>query len=164
MGRSLPLWVGLLLVVNGSGGVAAEVGSFSFQRAGVVAKPNCPSCHAWLDNVEKPRPLVAPHNLLTLAHGRGRLWCLDCHATDAREKLRAGGVVLVDWEEADRGCAVCHGRQVTAWQAGIHGKRVGSWRGPRVVLRCAQCHDPHQPAPTSWLPDPPPPRVRQGAP
>ncbi|MBF0152600.1 MAG: hypothetical protein HQL64_02535 [Magnetococcales bacterium] len=143
---------------------SGEEGASSFSRLGSVARPDCPSCHAWLDTLPRPRPLTAPHNLMTLSHGKGRVWCLDCHAADAREKLRAGGDTLVDWTEADRSCALCHGRNVDKWQAGIHGKRVGSWRGARTILRCRECHDAHQPAIPPWVPDPPPPRARRGVP
>jgi hypothetical protein len=49
-------------------------------------------------------------------------------------------------DHAYRLCAECHSPQVTAWAAGAHGKRLDGWRGRRVVMGCAECHDPHRPS------------------
>ncbi|MBF0177804.1 MAG: hypothetical protein HQL63_13300 [Magnetococcales bacterium] len=163
MKRLLWTWLALLVVSGWTFIAVGEGVPPPFARVGPVAKPNCAACHAWLESVSKPRPLLAPHNALVLSHGKGTLWCLDCHVSDGREKLRAGGESEVTWNEEDRLCALCHGRNVGKWQAGVHGKRVGSWQGtPRAILRCRVCHDAHQPASRPWLPDPPPPRKRQG--
>ncbi|MBF0135859.1 MAG: hypothetical protein H7833_12625 [Magnetococcus sp. DMHC-1] len=162
VGRSCLSRMVVLVTLGWTGVVAGEENPPPFIRSGPVAKPNCVSCHAWLDTVTRPRPLTAPHNLMPFAHGKGELWCLDCHASEAREKLRAGGETLVEWDAADRSCALCHGRHVAKWQVGVHGKRIGSWFGPRTILRCQTCHDAHQPAWQPVVPDPPPPRFREG--
>jgi hypothetical protein len=49
-------------------------------------------------------------------------------------------------DESYRLCADCHFAQVDAWAHGAHGKRLDGWQGRRVVMGCADCHDPHQPA------------------
>jgi hypothetical protein len=49
-------------------------------------------------------------------------------------------------DENYRLCADCHFAQVDAWAHGAHGKRLDGWQGRRVVMGCADCHDPHQPA------------------
>jgi hypothetical protein len=43
----------------------------------------------------------------------------------------------------------------------VHGKRLDGWQGRRVLMACADCHDPHDPAVRSRIPFPPP-RVRRG--
>ena len=47
---------------------------------------------------------------------------------------------------------VCHFTETDAWAAGGHGKRLDGWRGRRVVMGCADCHDPHDPAPRPRTP------------
>jgi hypothetical protein len=42
-------------------------------------------------------------------------------------------------------CAQCHFSQAAAWAGGGHGKRLDGWQGRRVVMGCADCHDPHKP-------------------
>jgi hypothetical protein len=49
-------------------------------------------------------------------------------------------------DESYQLCAECHFREVEAWAAGAHGKRLDGWQGRRVVMACADCHDPHGPA------------------
>jgi hypothetical protein len=61
-----------------------------------------------------------------------------------RLRLEAGGTASRD--HAYRLCAQCHFRQVESWAYGAHGKRLVGWRGRRVVMGCADCHDPHRPA------------------
>jgi hypothetical protein len=42
------------------------------------------------------------------------------------------------------------------WRAGVHGKRVGNWWGPKEYLSCVACHDPHSPLFKPLEPKPPP--------
>ena len=73
--------------------------------------------------------------------------CSTCHAADNVELLplkEAVGVPRLD--QAYRLCAQCHFQQVDAWAGGAHGKRLDGWEGRRVVMGCADCHDPHKPA------------------
>lgn len=78
--------------------------------------------------------------------------CLTCHAAEdvGRLRLEAGGTASID--HAYRLCAQCHFRQVESWASGAHGKRLVGWRGRRVVMTCADCHDPHRPATQRRMP------------
>ncbi|MBF0625297.1 MAG: hypothetical protein HQL82_10895 [Magnetococcales bacterium] len=147
--------VGLLWMLLPTVAAAAE-----FQLDGPAPQPRCAPCHAWLDADPRPRPLAAPHDSLKVTHGGEGLWCLDCHVQDQQESLRGGRGAVFGWDAAHRSCALCHGATVTAWQVGIHGKRVGNWRGPRTIQACRSCHDAHQPAFRPVPPDPAPPRSR----
>jgi len=42
--------------------------------------------------------------------------------------------------------------QAEAWAGGGHGKRLDGWEGRRVVMACADCHDPHNPAVQTRIP------------
>jgi formate-dependent nitrite reductase cytochrome c552 subunit len=57
--------------------------------------------------------------------------CSTCHAAD--------NVELLPLKQGD------HFQQVEAWAGGGHGKRLDGWAGRRVVMGCADCHDPHKP-------------------
>ena len=78
--------------------------------------------------------------------------CLTCHAPVdvGRLVLEGGGTVGLD--HAYRLCAQCHFPQVESWSNGAHGKRLVGWRGRRVVMTCADCHDPHRPAAEQRMP------------
>jgi hypothetical protein len=120
----------------------------------------CSMCHSAMPANPERRELMAPHQI-KLDHGDGRIWCLNCHAPESRDELAtlAGG--RVSFDEADQVCAQCHATVHEDWTFGVHGKRVGTWQGPREIYSCAHCHDPHSPALRPRAPEPPPP-VRAG--
>ena len=72
--------------------------------------------------------------------------CSTCHAPDNVEFLAVKGGDRVTLDNAYRLCAQCHFSQAEAWAGGAHGKRLDGWQGRRVVMGCADCHDPHKPA------------------
>lgn len=78
--------------------------------------------------------------------------CLTCHAADdpGRLVLERGDTVSID--HPYELCAQCHFSQVESWAKGAHGKRLVGWRGRRVVMGCADCHDPHDPAAKQRIP------------
>jgi hypothetical protein len=78
--------------------------------------------------------------------------CATCHAPDNVEllALRSGDRATLD--HTYRLCAQCHFAQADAWAGGAHGKRLDGWQGRRVVMGCADCHDPHRPALTPRIP------------
>jgi hypothetical protein len=71
--------------------------------------------------------------------------CVGCHAPRDVSRLVLQSGETVPLGDAYRVCAQCHASQVEAWAGGAHGKRLGGWQGERVVLGCADCHDPHRP-------------------
>ena len=113
----------------------------------------CSDCHE--DQLADPeRRELDEHEYIELAHGD--LWCLDCHQSDQRDLLHLSDASPVRMEESWRLCTRCHARRIPDWRAGVHGKRTGSWWGPKEYRTCVACHDPHSPLFKPLEPKPPP--------
>ena len=85
-----------------------------------------------------------------------------CHVAGDPERLTLVGTDPVPLNQAYRLCAQCQFIQVEAWARGAHGKRLDTWRGPRVVMSCTDCHNPHAPGIPSRIPFPGPRIPRTG--
>jgi hypothetical protein len=138
-------------------------------RKGTEALPlwPCIMCH----DLRKPDPTVrtfktlpppdgAPH-AGRLRHGKGRMWCVDCHFLTDRQWLRTLDNQKLDFDDAPKQCGQCHSARYRDWVFGGHGKRVAGWSGERQLYSCVHCHDPHIPVLPARTPSPPPP-VRAG--
>lgn len=130
-----------------------------------VAAPNlsedfypCTNCHAEMPPDLRRRALRDEHDNISLQHAAGQFWCLDCHHPENRDLLRLTSGESLPFTESHRLCGQCHGRQLLAWHAGLHGKRTGHWNGDKVSLLCTHCHDPHTPKFKALQPMPPPER------
>ena len=119
----------------------------------------CSECHFEDDEVDEEPREVDFHDTVEFNHASESRWCLDCHATQNRDMLHLADGRLIPFEESYRLCGQCHAQQRRDWQAGDHGRRVGSWSGQKQYLLCAHCHDPHSPAFKPMAPLPPP--IRQ---
>lgn len=116
--------------------------------------PNgCATCHDGkavpLPKDKKPR-LIAMHKDIVedstqLKHGRGAIWCLDCHSAKNRNKLIDRQGNEISFNQPQRLCGTCHGEVYIDWRAGIHGKRIGAWAtgGKKRWWVCTECHNPH---------------------
>ena len=107
----------------------------------------CTSCHAGAAvTMAAQRVKDAHQNIRPVHPHRVGVACGTCHAPENVEQLvlRRGARVTMD--ESYRLCAECHVKQADAWAGGGHGKRLDGWEGRRVVMTCADCHDPHDPA------------------
>jgi Zn finger protein HypA/HybF involved in hydrogenase expression len=84
-------------------------------------------------------------NALNLQHGRGGIWCLDCHHPTKRNKLFDNFGRLIDFNQPQKLCGKCHGPVYRDWREGIHGKRIGEWasNGKKRWFVCTECHNPH---------------------
>jgi len=125
------------------------------RSAKLVLLPMCgTACHngvipPTLPKDKKPKPIPTMEGLLpdakNLQHGRGRIWCLDCHHTTQRNKLvdNFGDPVSIDQPQLL--CGKCHGDKMRDWRDGIHGKRIGEWAstGKKRWFVCTECHNPH---------------------
>lgn len=113
----------------------------------------CKTCHDGkivpYPKNKKPR-LLGMHqdiveNSLNLMHGRGAMWCLDCHSATNRNKLVDRHGNEISFNQPQKLCGTCHGENYIDWRAGIHGKRIGSWAkgGKKRWWVCTECHNPH---------------------
>ena len=121
---------------------------------GVTQDP-CASCHTSqgvVDGREGDDARGVHQNIQPVHPAVTGARCLTCHSPDdpARLALERGGDVGLD--HAYELCAQCHFTQVESWAKGAHGKRLVGWRGRRVVMGCADCHDPHDPAAKQRIP------------
>lgn len=120
----------------------------------------CRACHGpekdFPVNVRRKEDLLM-HANIRLNHGGIRLWCLDCHHPDNRNYLLPlSDGQDIPFERSFLLCGKCHGTIYRDWRHGIHGKRTGSWNGPKNYYMCVTCHDPHNPKFKPMSPMPPP--------
>lgn len=107
----------------------------------------CTSCHLGLRVVMAERVADAHQNIRPVHPRATGGVCRTCHAAENVERLRMSeGGDQPSLDHAYRLCAECHFQQVEDWAGGAHGKRLDGWQGPRTVMGCAECHDPHSPA------------------
>jgi hypothetical protein len=102
-----------------------------------------------LPNTKKPHPIPTMQamvpDLQNLQHGRGKIWCMDCHHATKRNKLVDNFGDPVSFDEPQWLCGKCHGDKFRDWSDGIHGKRIGEWAstGKKRWFTCTECHNPH---------------------
>jgi hypothetical protein len=97
-----------------------------------------------------PRQLVVMHQNIVLdstrlPHGRGSIWCLDCHHPTKRNMLIDHRDNPISFDQPQKLCGKCHGDVYRDWRDGIHGKRIGEWAstGTKRWFVCTECHNPH---------------------
>jgi len=105
----------------------------------------CSQCHKFIPPNPQPRKLEAAPHPAALNHGKGRLWCLNCHLVDDRDFLHTIRGEKVDFDQAYIVCGQCHSNRQKDWYLGGHGKRESNWKGERTIYSCTHCHDPHSP-------------------
>ncbi len=99
------------------------------------------------DNKPVPIPTMVAMlpELQNFSHGRGAIWCLDCHHPVKRNMLvdHYGGEISID--DPQLLCGKCHGDKLRDWRDGIHGKRIGDFTstGKKRWFSCTECHNPH---------------------
>ena len=122
-------------------------------RAANLGQYPCTSCHLGLATTLTDERKTDAHQNITVVHPQqtGGV-CSTCHAPDNVELLALKSGDRATLDHAYRLCAQCHFAQAEAWAGGGHGKRLDGWQGRRVVMGCADCHDPHAPAVESRIP------------
>ncbi len=141
-----------------------DPGVLDFELPGeAVVKPRTPhlllytvcgtACHNGTfppkNDDKHPRTLVMHQDVvpdaLSLQHGRGSIWCLDCHHPDQRNMLMDNFGSPVSFNEPQKLCGKCHGPVYRDWRDGLHGKRIGDWAsdGKKRWWVCTECHNPH---------------------
>jgi hypothetical protein len=113
----------------------------------------CTSCHAGATVTMVTQRVKDAHQNIRPVHPRrvGAV-CATCHAPEAVDQLVLRRGTRVAMDESYRLCAECHTKQAETWAGGGHGKRLDGWEGRRVVMSCADCHDPHDPAVKKRIP------------
>lgn len=116
-------------------------------RSGELVQYPCTSCHLGRRIVLRDERRRDAHRNITAAHPvQTGGTCSTCHSSDDVQQLALKSGERGTLDHAYRLCAQCHFAQADAWAGGAHGKRLDGWQGRRVVMGCADCHDPHQPA------------------
>lgn len=112
-----------------------------------IAQYPCTSCHLGRAIVMADERVKDAHqNIKPLHPKQTGAACSTCHASDNVELLALKSGEHATLDHTYRLCAQCHFSQAEDWASGAHGKRLDGWQGRRVVLGCAECHDPHKPA------------------
>lgn len=116
-------------------------------RAPDIGQFPCTSCHLGRAIVMADERVKDAHQNIKPEHPKQTgAHCSTCHAADNVELLALKSGERATLDHTYRLCAQCHFSQAESWASGAHGKRLDGWQGRRVVLGCADCHDPHKPA------------------
>ncbi len=116
-------------------------------RAADLGQYPCTSCHLGRRIVLADDRVADAHQNIKVSHPRQTGGtCATCHSADNVELLALKSGERATLDHTYRLCAQCHFSQAEAWAAGAHGKRLDGWQGRRVLMGCADCHDPHDPA------------------
>jgi hypothetical protein len=122
-------------------------------RAAAISQYPCTSCHQGRKVVMANKRISDAHNNIKPVHpDQTGAVCSTCHSADDVELLTLKSGEHATLDESYRLCAQCHFEQAKAWAGGGHGKRLDGWEGRRVVMACADCHDPHNPAVQTRIP------------
>ena len=114
-------------------------GSGKMARIPLSTKPRI------ITNPIYPHESYAPRDPKDLKHGKGAIWCLDCHSRTDRNKLIDHRGAKISFDQPQKLCGKCHGQILRDWRDAIHGKRTGDWE-PGAKKRwfvCTECHNPH---------------------
>jgi uncharacterized CHY-type Zn-finger protein len=112
----------------------------------------CSMCHPGGEQnapMNTPRQIMMHQDIVSdaskLQHGRGAIWCFDCHNPADRDTLVDHQGQALSFNESHKLCGSCHGDTYSEWRMGLHGKRTGSWEvgGKKRWWTCTECHDPH---------------------
>lgn len=113
----------------------------------------CTSCHLGRRIAMTERRIAGTHENITAVHpAQTGSVCSTCHSPANVELLALKSGERATLDHTYRLCAQCHFTQAEAWAGGGHGKRLDGWQGRRVLMGCADCHDPHRPAIESRIP------------
>lgn len=123
------------------------------ERAPDLGQYPCRSCHLGRGTVLNDKRIGDAHQNIKAVHPvqTGGV-CSTCHSAGNVELLALKNGESVSLDHTYRLCAQCHYQQAVRWAGGAHGKRLDGWQGRRVVMGCADCHDPHKPAIESRIP------------
>ncbi|EKD41817.1 MAG: putative cytochrome with 4 heme binding site [uncultured bacterium] len=108
----------------------------------------CSDCHSNPEDYHpNPRVLKEEHGDMKshFARTEDDGWCLRCHKAGNYLKLTLQSGREISFNDAYLLCSECHSTTYEDWKHNEHGKRTGSWKGPRQVYSCTACHQAHDP-------------------
>jgi uncharacterized CHY-type Zn-finger protein len=118
----------------------------------VQTSMQCSGCHPGADQATQQndaRQIMMHQDIVSdaakLQHGRGAIWCFDCHNAANRDTLVDQRGQEVSFDASYKVCGSCHGDIYSDWRMGLHGKRTGEWKvgGKKRWWACTECHNPH---------------------
>ncbi len=119
----------------------------------------CTECHNDFKSAQRQNAEIPEHAEINARFNHGlNTFCVNCHHPSDRNSFVAHDGSPIPSTEPALLCSKCHGPTYREWEVGIHGRQNGGWERDnpaRKKLLCIQCHDPHQPAFASMVPDPP---------
>lgn len=137
--------------------VRGEVKSLLHRRGSFEYK--CTECHNDFTSAQRQNAEIPEHAEINARFNHGlNTFCVNCHHPSDRNSFVAHDGSPIPSTEPALLCSKCHGPTYREWEVGIHGRQNGGWERDnpaRKKLLCIQCHDPHQPAFASMVPDPP---------
>jgi hypothetical protein len=147
-----PSTLALLDAHEVEGRVGPDGGPFSvLTRTSKLDQYPCASCH--VEPIAEGQRGTEEHANIQPTHpSELSSECSTCHAPSDPQQLTLQNGTSTSLDHAYKLCAQCHYSQADAWAGGAHGKRLEGWRGPRIVMNCTECHDPHQPMFGSRIP------------
>ncbi len=122
---------------------------FVTRRTAKITQFPCAVCHETPLTAPAPAEVVnrGMHVDIDLHHAdSATMSCATCHNYADLSGLRLLGGDIIPFDASYRLCSQCHFEQAQDWAGGAHGKRLAGWQGKRVVMNCADCHNPHAPA------------------
>lgn len=141
-----------LRTVDPASALARRFGTVTMRTSLRVRAPDlgqypCTSCHLGRRTVLADTRAAGAHQNIRTGHPvQTGGACSTCHSAANVEQLALKSGENISLDHTYRLCAQCHFAQAEAWAGGAHGKRLDGWQGRRVLMGCADCHDPHAPA------------------
>lgn len=132
--------------------LSRRFGTITLRTSARVRSPDlgqypCISCHLGRGTVLNDARAAGTHENIKPRHpAQTGGACSTCHSAANVELLALKSGERATLDHTYRLCAQCHFSQAEAWAGGGHGKRLDGWQGRRVLMGCADCHDPHKPA------------------
>ena len=132
--------------------LSRRFGNITLRVSARVRAPNlgqypCTSCHLGQRIALRDTRRAATHENIKPVHpAQTGGACSTCHSSANVELLALKSGERATLDHTYRLCAQSHFAQARDWAGGGHGKRLDGWQGRRVLMGCADCHDPHKPA------------------
>jgi hypothetical protein len=105
----------------------------------------CQFCHTPKNRnfIKKSHTTSREHEQISNIHGKKEMSCNSCHDINNRNYLISTSSFPANFKNSSPVCAGCHMDRYRDWSIGIHGKRTGGWKQPKIQYNCIDCHSPH---------------------